>query len=172
MSPKNIQIVPDPNETHMRAHNISTTAPGRKFRDLQVCQNNVGPKRGPKWVEIGCEIKACLCKYRNAGFWARLADRLFFADTGMNTCCNPQRIHSSTLFQLEALEVRLQAQLSTIDTWQCRCRDNLSSPIAPTWGNRALLAQKGPHRGPSWAPKIKGKVNPYDFGPNLGEIEF
>ena len=56
--------------------------------------------------------------------------------------------------------------------YSSRCRDNLSSPIAPTWGNRALLAQKGPHRGPSWAPKIKGKVNPYDFGPKLGEIEF
>ena len=38
-----------------------------------------------------------------------------------------------------------------------RCRDNLRSPIAPTWGNRALLAQKGPNRGPSWAPNSKEK---------------
>ena len=29
-----------------------------------------------------------------------------------------------------------------------------------------------PHRGPSWAPNLYGKVNPYDFGPKWGELEF
>ena len=53
---------------------------------------------------------------------------------------------------------------------QYRCRDNLSAPIAPTWGNRDLLAQTGPNSGPPWSPKFKGKVNPYDLGPKRGEI--
>ena len=38
ISPPNTQIVQDHNLTHMRPQNISTTAPGRKFRDLQDCQ--------------------------------------------------------------------------------------------------------------------------------------
>ena len=37
---------PEANLTHMRAQNISTTSPGSKFRDLQVCQNPFGPKYG------------------------------------------------------------------------------------------------------------------------------
>ena len=53
-----------------------------------------------------------------------------------------------------------------------RWGNKLSNPIAPNRGNRALLSQKGPIRGPSWAPKFKGKVNPYDFGPRRGVFEF
>ena len=35
------------NSTHMRAKNFSTTAPGPKFRDLQVSKNPSGPSQGP-----------------------------------------------------------------------------------------------------------------------------
>ena len=36
-----------------------------------------------------------------------------------------------------------------------RWGDNLSAPIAPTWGNRALLAKEGPQWGGPLGPKIQ-----------------
>ena len=52
------------NSMHMTAQNFSTTAPIRKFRDLQVCKNSKCPHgNGPGihlGVHIGCNIKPCL----------------------------------------------------------------------------------------------------------------
>ena len=54
--PKNIKIAWAHNLTHMRAQNISTTAPGPKFRDLQASQNTCGPiwsQKGPSELPWG-----------------------------------------------------------------------------------------------------------------------
>ena len=58
--PNNMKIVRAHNLTHMRAQNFSTTAPGPKFRDLQVYKNpsgpNLGPiQLGPIWVQSGAQ---------------------------------------------------------------------------------------------------------------------
>ena len=53
------------NVTHMAAQNISTTSPGSKFRDLQVCQYPIGPKirpiygsqNVPNWIHIVVHIR-------------------------------------------------------------------------------------------------------------------
>ena len=50
--PKNMKIARVHNLTHIRAQNFSTTAPGPKFRDLQVFKNPSGPSQGPNWGPI------------------------------------------------------------------------------------------------------------------------
>ena len=76
---------PEANLTHMAAQNISTTSPGSKFRDLQVCQNPNGPKfgsqigsiahnvNGPKMGPLGAPEQ----KSKNTKKCSRLAMMIF-----------------------------------------------------------------------------------------------
>ena len=96
ISPPNTQTVPDHNLTHMRPQNISATAPGRKFRDLQDCQKSCGaqsrPKRGPKWGGTGCKKNAPSDRNMNMGVWGQYGKGAFLLQTpvlpyGLLVCC-------------------------------------------------------------------------------------
>ena len=65
---------PKANLTHMRAQNISTTSPGSKFRDLQVCQNPNGPKFGSMF---GSNIGSILWCIFGPVLWFVLVDPYF-----------------------------------------------------------------------------------------------